>query len=113
MVTCAVHRAGSQANDKILLGKNWVKRLNAMGTSLQPQLSRPMGRAKAEAQAVHPQIGTLQTDSIENNPFFEPNNAHHVSQKPIRLEAVSMRFATPTKPGCLHTRNWTVWATML
>ncbi len=42
-----------------------------------------MGRAKAEAQAVHPQIGTLQTDGIENMPIFEPKNAHHVSQEPI------------------------------
>ena len=81
MVTCAVHRAGSQAYDKVLPGKSWVKRVNAKVTSLQSQLSRPMGRAKAEAQAVHPQFGTLQTDSILNNPIFEPKNAHHVFKK--------------------------------
>lgn len=93
--------------------KSWVERVNAMVTSLQSQLSRPMGRAKAEAQAVHPQFGTLQTDSILNNPIFEPKNAHHVSQKKKTAESHSMKFATPTKPGCLHTRNWIVWTTMV
>ncbi len=59
-----------------------------MSTRLQRQLSRPMGRTKAAAQTVHPHIGTLQTDSIENSPIFAPKNAHHVPQKIIRLEAI-------------------------
>ncbi len=68
--------------------KSWVKRVNAMVTSLQSQLSRPMGRAKAEAQAVHPQFGTLQTDSILNNPIFEPKMHIMYLKKKKQLKAI-------------------------
>ena len=50
-----------------------------MGAS---QLGKPEGRAKAEAQAVHPQNSTLQTDSNLNNLFLEQKNTHYVIQKP-------------------------------
>ena len=53
-----------------------------MGTSLRRQLSKPVGRAKAEAQAVHPQNSTLHTDSNLKNLVLEQKIAHHVIQKP-------------------------------